>query len=460
MSNQWPPQGNGGSDVSSLNSLTGAITLIGAGGITITPSGSDITITGSETAAGSNTQIQYNDSGSFGASADFTFTDSPAILTLGTAGGSIISTATPTTLNLGNTYSSAAGTNIKLTLLDNTENQTGTGPYGFGVSSLSMDLLSGSNFSFYSGGTKTIFISNAGIFPATAGSGLIGYSGGPFASVNANAFYVYDDSSDQIASFTEVSSGLQIMNAFPTAPLAIITADNATGNTGGITIQPGASTGNVAGSILLQGGGGSPSAFGAVSLLDGSGLSSVQVTQTVVRIISSTDIDINSQGQSGSNNSGVVNIETGSTIDGTAGTMNITAGNASGIGTPGNINITAGGSASGQPGGFVGITGGATSDATQVGGEVTVIGGYNTTDSTKSGSAILADGSEVSVFTAATTGVNITAANLPITLVAKFLTLPTASTDPTAPAGSCYWNTTLLKIRIYNGTSWQSVTAV
>jgi hypothetical protein len=39
--------GGAGAGVSSLNSLTGALTLIGAGGITVTPSGSNITLTGS-----------------------------------------------------------------------------------------------------------------------------------------------------------------------------------------------------------------------------------------------------------------------------------------------------------------------------------------------------------------------------------------------------------------------------
>src|SRR5271168_5382060 len=41
----YPVKGGGG--VITLNGLSGALTLVGAGGITITPSGSNITITGS-----------------------------------------------------------------------------------------------------------------------------------------------------------------------------------------------------------------------------------------------------------------------------------------------------------------------------------------------------------------------------------------------------------------------------
>lgn len=40
----WPPQGSGSGGVSSLNALTGALTLVAGTGITITPVGSNITI--------------------------------------------------------------------------------------------------------------------------------------------------------------------------------------------------------------------------------------------------------------------------------------------------------------------------------------------------------------------------------------------------------------------------------
>lgn len=56
---EWPPQGSGtGGGVSSLNSLTGAITLVAGTGISITPSGSNITITNTgDVASGNLTDI-------------------------------------------------------------------------------------------------------------------------------------------------------------------------------------------------------------------------------------------------------------------------------------------------------------------------------------------------------------------------------------------------------------------
>jgi hypothetical protein len=140
-----------------------------------------------------------------------------------------------------------------------------------------MDLVSGANFNFYSGGSKTIFISNAGIFPATAGTGLIGYSGGPFASINANAFFIYDDSSDEIASFTEVSSGLKIMTSFATGPLSIITADNPTGNTGTLTIESGAATSGNAGNVVIVPGASSGGANGSVLIQDSAATTAILI---------------------------------------------------------------------------------------------------------------------------------------------------------------------------------------
>lgn len=67
----WPPEGSGsGSGVSSLNTLTGALTLAAGANITITPSGGNtLTIAssgGGGTPGGSDGEVQFNNAGSFG----------------------------------------------------------------------------------------------------------------------------------------------------------------------------------------------------------------------------------------------------------------------------------------------------------------------------------------------------------------------------------------------------------
>ena len=70
------------------------------------------------------------------------------------------STATPTTLSLGGSYSSSAGANLKLKLFDD-----GTGStYGIGVSANSMDfgVSSTAGYHWYAGGTNKMTLSNNG----------------------------------------------------------------------------------------------------------------------------------------------------------------------------------------------------------------------------------------------------------------------------------------------------------
>jgi len=60
----------GASGVGSLNGLTGTLNLVSGANITITPSGTDITIAstggGGGTPGGSSGQVQYNNAGAFG----------------------------------------------------------------------------------------------------------------------------------------------------------------------------------------------------------------------------------------------------------------------------------------------------------------------------------------------------------------------------------------------------------
>jgi len=71
-----------------------------------------------------------------------------------------LSTATPTTINMGGTYSSSAASNIKLRLYDN-----GSSTFGIGVSLGQMDYVVGSAaaHSFYVNGTPIASVSSSGI---------------------------------------------------------------------------------------------------------------------------------------------------------------------------------------------------------------------------------------------------------------------------------------------------------
>jgi hypothetical protein len=89
--------------VSSLNSLTGALSIAAGSNITVTPSGSNITIaaSGGGTPGGTNGQIQYNNSGSFGGisttgSNNVVLSTSPTIATQTVQGFTEQSCLTPT----------------------------------------------------------------------------------------------------------------------------------------------------------------------------------------------------------------------------------------------------------------------------------------------------------------------------------------------------------------------------
>lgn len=78
--------GSGGSSgVSSLNSQTGALTLVAGSNITITPGVGTLTISasGGGTPAGSTQEVQFNDAGAFGADAEFVWDDTNKNLLLG-----------------------------------------------------------------------------------------------------------------------------------------------------------------------------------------------------------------------------------------------------------------------------------------------------------------------------------------------------------------------------------------
>jgi hypothetical protein len=125
--------------VTSLNSLAGAINLIAGSNITITPSGNNLTIAstggGGGTPAGSDSQVQFNSSGSFGADANFRFD---------TASGSILQNGLYTTALSG-----------PITVLDNT---TGGSLFTYNASSYPYAIM---EYSISRG--STLFVGTAWI---------------------------------------------------------------------------------------------------------------------------------------------------------------------------------------------------------------------------------------------------------------------------------------------------------
>lgn len=98
---EYPTSGGGG--VTSLNDLTGALTLVAGPGITITPSGANITISATGTTGGTpNTVAYYNGAGDLSSNADFSFNDSSFSMFFGSASsGGVISAPSIGTLVFG-----------------------------------------------------------------------------------------------------------------------------------------------------------------------------------------------------------------------------------------------------------------------------------------------------------------------------------------------------------------------
>lgn len=114
--------GGGGSGVTSLNTLSGALTLAAGSNITITPSGGNtLTIAstgGSGSPAGSNGDIQFNNAGSFGAATGQLEWDSTQAaivmngLNINTLSGNMIITDNQPTPQVLFTYSASVFTNM------------------------------------------------------------------------------------------------------------------------------------------------------------------------------------------------------------------------------------------------------------------------------------------------------------------------------------------------------------
>lgn len=116
--------GGGGGGVTTLNTLSGAVTISAGANITLTPTGNDIEISasGGGTPSAPDTSIQFNDGGVFGGNADWTFNKTDLVVTLDsmdwfrpTAGSTVIGEGAGnlTMTGINNTaYGNLAGASI------------------------------------------------------------------------------------------------------------------------------------------------------------------------------------------------------------------------------------------------------------------------------------------------------------------------------------------------------------
>lgn len=132
---------------------------------------------------GADTQIQYNNAGVFGGSADFTWNNTSKVLSLGPSG--VAGTSTPTKISLGGTFSNVAGANAKIELF-----ASGGDIYGLGLSSGQMDFMvpSGAGYGFHIAGTEYAEINNNGLAlkGTTTGITLEGIGTEPAAPSSGN----------------------------------------------------------------------------------------------------------------------------------------------------------------------------------------------------------------------------------------------------------------------------------
>jgi long-tail fiber proximal subunit/endosialidase-like protein/collagen triple helix repeat protein len=97
-------------------------------------------------------------------------------------------------LQFDNAVSGTAGIANKIRLYDDGS----TGLYGFGVSSGSLDVVSGSNINFYTAGAQRLTLNNAGNLTMVTGNftmnaGQITVSGGSITNLGANAGFFFQD---------------------------------------------------------------------------------------------------------------------------------------------------------------------------------------------------------------------------------------------------------------------------
>lgn len=251
--------------------------------------------------------------------------------------------------------------------------------------------------------------------------------------------------------------------------IGIHSGDTVDGTSANVNIRSGTGTGNGgSGDLNFISGSGSAST-GTISILSGdSGLASsgnlnfatgntadsnsgqTQIVTGNTGNGTSGPLNLGSGNSSGTGGSGNVLVQTGTTGDGTSGSIFIATGGPSGNGQSGAVEITSADTAQGNSGLIFissGLSGNSISGAvTLVSGEATLNSGDVTvgsgdSDVAASGNLLLKTGAANTTRGA-------------ITLDALYMTIPTGAADPTAPAGSIYYNTGSNTIRWFNGTTW------
>ena len=156
---------SGTSGTSGSTGTSGSSGTSGANGSNGTSGTSGTTPVNQVTGTGTAGQVSFwTGTSSISGDSDFTYNSSTNALSvggnlqLGTIGGGT-GTATPNSINLTSTFSTTAGSNLKLILF----NDTGGNTYGIGVSNSQMDfnVPSGATYRFYTG--VAIFNNNVGI---------------------------------------------------------------------------------------------------------------------------------------------------------------------------------------------------------------------------------------------------------------------------------------------------------
>lgn len=283
---RYPSTGGGG--VTSLNTLTGALTLVGGTGVTITPSGSTITI--DATGTGANTALSN--------------LTNP--------------TAVNQDLNMSGTKTLILPNNVALRALDNTL--------------VARDIISIDAFnrtSIFGVGAGNILVYN-NVIPSTPDAISLGVVGDPFSDVVSDKFEVCNSgvslgeldftSSSPSGSGTGISlrtndvnrnlflftTNSAVADANPTRNVMIETGNKTagTGNSGSITITTGNSVGGTSGTII------------AISGLSTGGGDSGQVQYASGDSASGTsgNVALFSGATSGPNPSGGVQVTTGSNV--------------------------------------------------------------------------------------------------------------------------------------------------